>query len=324
MNTDAPIAESSPAPTESTPAPVVAPSLDRLTTEERQTWRKTGNLPDAKPADSSPATPDKAASTDATLPPASEPGTPKPKKNAESRIQELLADRHARDTRIAELERQLATPRPTQEPTQPAVSSPAPVGERFPDFDSWSAKQPEALSSYEDYIDARAAFVFEQKQQAHERHLAEAAAHKEAVQKLADYRKNAEKFVAERPDYWQVIAPVTNANVPKPVLDAIDGALARAEYPPQLLYHLGTHLDEFETLIALPPAQAAYELGQLSARLSAPAPPVVKTLSSAPPPPPTLGSKPASPVDDVEAAVKRGQDGYATYKLVMNKRAVAK
>ncbi len=299
-------------------APVVTSSLDRLTTEERSTWRKTGTLPDALQADSSPATPDKAVSTETTAPPASEPGTPKPKKNAESRIQELLQER-------AQLRQELDAARRPVTPTQPqtpAASSPAPVpvAEKFPDFDTWSAKTPDA--SYEDYIDARAAHVFEQKQQAHERQAAEVEAQKSRDQQMTDYRTKAEAFIAEQPDYLQAIQPVITAAIPLPVKAAIEDGLARAGHNPRLLYHLGTHLDEFEALIALPPSQAAYELGQLSARLSVPASPVVKTLSTAPDPPPTLRSKPATPVDEVEAAVKRGD--FASYRLAMNRKAIAK
>ena len=317
MTTDEQVAESSPAPTIEPIAPAAPPSLDRLTTEQRATWRKTGALPDAKLADSSPATPEKAASTEVLPAPASEPGTPKPKKNAESRIQELLAERaHLRQ----ELEAAKRPVGPPQVPDVPAVSSPAPVGEKFPDFDTWSAQQPESQSSYEDYIDARAVHVFQQQQQVREQRDAQAAAEKESQTRLREYRKQADQFVTDHADYWQVIDPITKASLPQSVLEAIDGALARAGYSPQLLYHLGQHLDEFEALIALPPAQAAYELGQLSARLSAPATPVVKTLSTAPEPPPTLRSKPATPVDDVEAAVKRGD--FASYRLAMNRKTI--
>ena len=321
MTTDEQPVASSATP-DPTPAPVepkqtvdALPTLDRLTTEERSTWRKTGKLPDVQAA-SSTATPEKAVSTETLPAPASEPGTPKPKKNAESRIQELLTERAQLRAELKAAKRPVT---PVQVPDAPAASSPAPVGEKFPSDTEWLAAHPDA--EYGDYIDARARFVYTQEQQAHERRLADAAAEKESATRLQEYRKSAETFVAEHADYWQVIQPITSTNMPKPLLDAVDHALARSGYSPQLLYHLGTHLDEFETLISLPPAQAAYELGQLAARLTAPAPPVVKTLSTAPDPPPTLRSKPATPVDDLEAAIKSGD--FTRYKLAANRRAVS-
>ncbi|HEX7796748.1 MAG TPA: hypothetical protein VF456_20440, partial [Vicinamibacterales bacterium] len=92
---------------------------------------------------------------------------------------------------------------------------------------------------------------------------------------------------------------------------------------PALLYHLGTHLDQWERILSSPPAQAVYELGKIDASLTLPASatPVVKTLSTAPEPPPSIRSKATTPVDDVDAAVKRGD--FASYKLAMNRRSVA-
>ncbi len=313
MNTDATSAESSPAP-----EPIVTPSLDRLTDVERQTWRKTGSLPDAS-AVSSPATPDQATSTDVSITPASEPGSPAkpPKKNAESRIQELLADR-------ARLTAELAAAKAPAQPQTPAASSPAPVPveQDFPDYDAWMTTQPENRQTYERYIDARATHVYRQEQAADRQRQADEAAQREHAGIVTTFQQRADAFVADHADYGATIAPVVTANLLLPMRDALEDVIARSENGPRLLYHLGSHLEEFQRLTALPPAQAAYELGKLESIFGQPAPPVAKHLSSAPPPPPTLGSKPASPVDDLEAAIKRGD--FATYKLAANKRAIGR
>lgn len=319
MNTDAQPAESSPAPT-APPTGTTTPTLDRLTTDERATWRKTGQLPDVK-ADSSPAEPDKAASTDATPPPASEPGTPKPKKNAESRIQELLAERAQLRAELESARR----PAPPSDVKPAAAPSAPPVGTKFPAFDAWITAQPAEIQSdaqaYELYIDARASHVFHQQRESYERQQSEAAAQREANERLSTYRQHAETFIKDHGDYWQVIAPVTDHAPQTPTAEAMGDVIVRSPNPPQLLYHLGSNLEEFNRLLSLPPHAAAYELGQLAALFSAPATPVVKTLSTAPEPPPTIRSKPSTPVDDVDAAVKRGD--FASYKLAMNRRSVA-
>lgn len=303
-------------------SPVVGtttPTLDRLTTEERQTWRKTGQLPDVK-ADSSPAMPDQAASTEASPSPASEPGPSKPKKNADSRKLELEAEIQALLTKRAQLRQEVEAP--PQRHDAPAAPSPAPVGTKFPDFDKWAQTQPAESQSYEDYIDARAVHVFQQQQQAHAERQQQLAAQQDAATRLTQYRKAAETFQAEHPDYWDVVNPVTERPMPKGQAELFQDILTRSGVGPQLLYHLGTHPDVFDRMLSLPAAQAVYELGQLAGTLSAPAPPAIKTLSTAPEPPPSIRSKATTPVDDVDAAVKRGD--FASYKLAMNRRSVAR
>ncbi len=316
MNTDEqPVASSA---TPESIAPSATPSLETLTGEQRATWRKTGSLPDAAAA-SSPATPEQALSTESSTP-ASEPGTPaKPaKKNAESRIQELLQERHARDTRIAELEARLNAPK---EAPKEVPAAPEPMGEDFPEYEAWAETQPQNRRSYERYIGAMAVHVYQQQEEVKSQRTARATAEKTEAERLDTYRKNAEAFKAEHADYWQVIDPVTKTTMPVATRDALNEALGSGGYSPALLYHLGTHLEDFHRIVALPPAQAAYAIGKLDASLSLPAPPAFKTLSTAPDPPPTLRSKPATPVDDLEAAVKRGD--FTSYKLAANRRTIA-
>ncbi len=312
MSTDANPAESSPA------AEVAAPSLERLSDADRQTWRKTGSLPDVSAASSAAAPVEQVSSTDEQTAPASEPGTPaKPeKKNAESRIKELLADRHARDARIAELEARLATP---QAPDVKAAPSPAPV--KFPNYDDWRDQQPaDQAILYEDYIDERVKFLYQAEQQVERQRVEKLTAEQQKTERIAKYRETAESFVAERPDYWDVVRPITQAAMPEGIQAVMEDAIDGSANSPRLLYHLGQNPELFQRLISLPERLAAWELGKLEASLGQPASPVVKTLSTAPAPPPTLGSRPAQPADDVESAVKR-QD-FATFKLAANRRQI--
>lgn len=295
-------------------APV--PSLDSLTETERATWQRTGEFPEAATktdAASSPADPAaQELSTESHPPPASEPGTPaKPKKNAESRIQELLAERAALRAQLDAATRPIEAPRQT-----------APVtSEKFPNYETWFPAQPEdAPREYEDYLVTRAKYEVRQEQQAEQAQRAAEAAQRTEAERLAAYRTSAESFVQAHPDYWTVIHPITQSPV-TPVTDAIGKAITASPIAPQLLYHLGQHRDVFDRLLSLGEIPAIYELGKLEATLTAPAPPNPKTLSTAPAPPPTLGSKPATPVDDVDAAVRSGD--YATYAAAMNRRQLA-
>ncbi len=113
----------------------VKPDLGVLTAEQRQTWRETGEWPDAptlsssKPADSTPAKPAvQAASTDASSSTASEPVAPK-KANADTRKAELAAEIQdllsQRDRLRAEVQSRPA--RPSPDPDAHAASSPAPT-----------------------------------------------------------------------------------------------------------------------------------------------------------------------------------------------------
>lgn len=238
--------------------------------------------------------------------PASEPGSSVPaKKNAESRIQELLTER-------AQLRADLEAARrpiPAAVRDGPTAASPAPAGIKFQDFDTWIQAQPAdvqtASDRYEQYIDARAGHVFQQQHQAQEAIQARAAADREGQTRLDTYRQAADQFVTDHADYWAIVTPITQTP-PSATADAIGDIVLRSANPPQLLYHLGAHLEEFHRLLSLPPHQAAYELGSLAGSLQGPAPHVRSTLTRATTQPTTLGRKAADPSDPIDAAVASG------------------
>ena len=68
-------------------------------------------------------------------------------------------------------------------------------------------------------------------------------------------------------------------------------ALIQSENGPELIYHLGTHLDQADKLANMSPTQAIMELGKISATMNA-AP--QKKTSAAPEPIQTLNSGGAS------------------------------
>lgn len=258
-------------------------------------------------AESSPAPPEvPAPSTEGPAPAASEPAKP-PTANAETRIKELLADRHRDRTRIAELEAQLQ-PRPPQQPqTIPAASSPAPAQETatFPDFDAWLKQAGNEEKSYEAYIDARTDFRYEQHDRARQAKDAQTAEQRQLQEKQTAYRQQTETFVAEHPDFWEKVAPVLAIPVNTPTAQALVEAIQASG--PALLYGLAENRAVLDRLVSLPERLALWELGKFEAGLSKAVPPPPKVVTSAPAPPTTLGHKPGQPASDTEAAV-RGDD----------------
>lgn len=320
MTSDAPIAASSAVAESDTTARLAA-----MTSAERAEWRKNGpSIPESTPtAESSPAIPvDPGVSTETAPTPGSDPGSPAKKKNAETRIQELLAER-------AQLRAELdSAKRPAPVVDVPAASSPAPVsGEKFPDYESWSTAQGTGPAEYEDYIAERTIHRLGRQQQAERDQVARQATEREAADLHTQYRQAAEAFVAEHPDYWTVVNPIT-ADAPRTAsASAIGEVILRSPQATPLLYHLGTHRAEFDRIVALPERRAVYELAKIEASLSpspAPAPVpglVTKTVSSAPTPPPAVMSRAQAPVDEVDAA--RASGDFRRYFQAANARDIA-
>lgn len=329
------------------PALPPLPSLDSLSSADYDTWRLTGDVP-APPApapptpdaDSSPAEPAaQVASTDAPTPPASEPGTSSPKSNAETRktelsreIEELLARRRQLRDELDADERRRTSP-PASDATT-AASSPAPdrtlaqtvahPDPRTPLFTDtdFFAKFPDAtLTDYTRYV-ARHEFASEQ---ARAQVLSEQSARLNGF-----YTQKAEAEKAN-PQFWASITPAVKGLVPVDLLppgqmpaplNVVAQEIVTSNVAMKLITHLSTHEGELHRLASLPTPQAiAREIGKLEAKLDQTAPPI-KAVSSAPPPPSTLGSKPATSVDDeADQALREGN--FERYRAVKNREELA-
>jgi hypothetical protein len=318
---DEPIAASSAvAETPVAPESPVLPNLSGMSSAQVAEWRKTGEAPKANDSDTPADQPvEQVASTEVAATPASEPGSPK-KKNAESRKQELQAEIDGLLKTRAQLRAEVSAPVPVSRPdVQPAVSSPAAA---FPDYDTWSTQQPAGSDiRYEVYSAEFTLDVAARKQHAYADQQARAEAAREATELQTAYRHAAETFVTDHPDYWSVVNPITqHLPVQNATTEAMGDVIARSASPPQLLYHLGTHKDEFQRILSLPPARAVYELGKIDASLTPSSVPSVPR-TSAPPPPQTLSTRAVAPVDDVDAALASGD--FRRYKAAQNARDVA-
>lgn len=341
-DTDAQIAAPSAAAETSTPdAP--ARSLDDLSPSELQSWRLTGDVPPAAqtspsstPADSTPAEPAaQAASTDASSSPDSEPGKPGKKANADTRVQELLRERHTDRTQLAELRQRLeayeragqpqATPQPSD--ASQAASSPAAADtDDFPDFDAWSAQAENEGKSYDAYT--RAMVRHDRAQaQIQEQRAAEVRTKVATFNSRYEAAKAADPtFIASLSADVLALQPVDALPPGAPVspLNVVAQEIIESEHAPQLLRHFSAHPEQLDALRTAAPATIFRTLARLESDLrlagapsavSPSAPPITK----APDPPTTLGSRPAAPVNEAEAAVAR--DDVAAYMAARNREA---
>lgn len=186
-----------------------------------------------------------------------------------SRFDELTQYR-----RNAERERDYWREQALRRPPEP--EKPAPVAEvkakTLADFEFDEAK-------YQTYL-------YEQVEQratsAAERKLNESQAKIEAERRAQTFRQREAEFSKTTPDYAQVAHFA-------PIGPAMAQALMALEAGPQLAYHLGKNPEIALRLNELPPTVAAFELGEINARLKAEREKAkASTVSKAPPPPPKI------------------------------------
>ncbi len=296
-----------------------------MTSEQRATWKLTGELPtstDNTPTSetptpaSSPAEPAaQAASTDASPSPASEPGTPAAAKGADARKAQLSAEIQDLLRQRNELRRELsAPPAPRTPDAKPAVTSPAPV--RTPPQDTEPREDdPRFAGDYGLYLEERAVYRV-RKELSEQQAEARRQQDEFAITKAFDDRvkKAREKY----PDYDAKALGVTSIRENSPIdIWIMDPTSNGAE----VLYHLQTHPGEFARIDALPVAQQLRELAKLELTFEAPAAVPVKTVTDAPPPPNFLGRQAAAPADEVVEAVKRRD--FRSYFNAQNARELA-
>jgi hypothetical protein len=308
MNVDANPAESSPAPT----APIAETPLEQAVASRDQSAFKaarraelSGTKPETPNAASSAAAPveDQAASTDATSEPASEPAAPsKPKKNADTRVQELLAERAADRAERAALQARLDALEQRLKPAE----------------DKQPASSPQALTvdpskppmSVEDYFNAYPEHPYED----YVRYLGR---YDRAVERAADERTSqqrqidttfaaVEKKAAEAyPDFGEKVSALLQAGVK--FSPAINEVLLTHPQAHDLAYALVSDPDRLAQLTRLSPVQLGLALASLLPQTQPAAPEVsAASLTKASPPPTTLGRKTVDTTDPIESIVARG------------------
>lgn len=147
----------------------------------------------------------------------------------------------------ARTEARTDAPKPVERPTQP---------DRFPSFDTWSAKPENAALDFDDYIDARAdhrASMLWQKQvdtarqqyEQQQRTQAEQAVSGIEAEIIKDFGARAQAFIAQTPDFQQVIAPIMNFDL-TPLLKQV---ILEDDNGPKIAYALGSNPDLFHEIM---------------------------------------------------------------------------
>lgn len=339
MSNDAIPAGSSPADS-SAPVPAVTAADHAVAASDVAGYRearraeRSGKPLETPPADSSSAEPvEQVASTDASTSPTSEVGNRR--RNADTRVQELLTDRARERERAERAERELAQLRQPAQPSdaKPAASSPAAAPATFPSYDAFLATHPD--TSYEEYLDQRADFRADQTYRARKAEEQQAA---ERAQLSRTQQERATKFqeritavTATDPDFIARISPDVLALKPfdallpgeRPsALNAIAEELLSSPLAPQLMRHFTDHPEVLQSLSTLSPRELLREMGKLEASFpdaSAAQPPTPVT--GAPAPPTVLGTKPAAPANPADAAVASGD--VAAYRAARLRQRTA-
>ena len=193
------------------------------------------------------------------------------KPDAKARIRQLHAERE-RAKEEAAYWRGQAEAKKTPEP----VAQPEPVN---------NGPTPDQFATYEDYLDARAAFKAEQTYKAlreKERQEAKEEATKAAEEKEEQsFKSKVEEFKAKTPDFEDTVR-----NPDLRISKVMYEAMRETEVGPQIAYHLGKNPQESARIAGLSPIAAIKEIGKLEAKFSKePAPTVqTKTISDAPEP----------------------------------------
>jgi len=327
---------------ESSPASEPVDQLASLSPTEYAAWEKDGVLPPASDVrtDSSTVQPDgQAASTDASSAPASEPGKPaKPPKNADTRVQELLADRAQARAEAAQLRERLERLERPKQDAKPG-SSPAAVPEWKRYMSLPNAPKEDQFDTYAEYVAASSFFAAQQLQSDNEaRSRARAEQHQhadrvktmaqKAIERINAYKQTDSGFDAAVNPQLMEIRPVSLLRPGEPI--QADNVLAEemlvSDYTPHLMKHFSTPegIAEWQKLTAMSPAAMLREFGRIEARfesrVSSDARPP-STVTSAPEPPTTLGRKPAAAADGVAHAIKTGD--FAAYERMENARELA-
>lgn len=216
---------------ESSPAPQPQElDLSTLTREERQSWRETGVFPDkaekkaAPKEESSDAEPEEGEAESSPVSETEERQEPTPHKkrsDAQSRIQQLVAEKKQREARIAELESQLSRPKEDVK----AEPSPAPA-------DELKAPKVDDFETYDQYVEALADYKAEVKVRQLKAEQAQQAA-------MAAVQKQLNDAKARYQDFEAVASPVITALTDKAVHPAVINALDNAENMADVLYAIG-------------------------------------------------------------------------------------
>jgi hypothetical protein len=321
----------------STPATV---PVEQLNSDQRDKWLLDGTLPtvEAKPEASSTSDAPKVELSESA--PDSETGKPsaeaaageKKPKNAESRIQELVAERRAEKERADRLESELAALKSGKKPDVKAEAEPStalkapekpkrPKLEEFEHFEQYEAAQETYDTALVEYAEQLADHKAEVKQ-AEAKAKAEAEeADKSQKQLAAELNKKIDKAIERHPDFKEKLRSAKHlGNIREGSL--VDRAILGRELGAEMLYHFATNEADLTRILALDAIDQGAELKKLESQLSKAGTSAPTKVSSAPGPLTEVGGKGATPEDESLAALKA--DDFRAWKRAEDAKDIAK
>jgi hypothetical protein len=178
----------------------------------------------------------------------------------QKRIDEVTAQKYEAQ-RLADYYKGLAEGRTAQQPQAPQQQVGPPQIEQF--------------ESYDDYEEAKIAWVVEQR-------LSQARQLEQRQSTLRTYEEREGALRAARPDFDNVVRDPS-----LPITPLMAEMIRESDVGPEVAYHLGTNRQEAQRIAFLPPHRQAAELGRIEAALTKA--PMASAKPIPPAPPPTVG-----------------------------------
>lgn len=316
---------------ESSPAPDSSQVLASMTSEQRSEWRQTGNIPEPTKQASAPAdTPkeaDSVAAEDAAKPEAEAGKSTQEhrKPGAESRIQQLIAEKKELERKLQAKESAKVDKPVEAKPEVKEEKQPAP--DKILSADEYFAQPENSSKTYEDYVDYRSAENFKQLRAKEREETAKAEQEKQKKEQNETIEKSwmsrVDAAIEAHDDFKTVVTKEFNDSI-KPGT-VLDGWLLDSEQGAEIMYHFAKNPDEYAKLQSLTPFAQARRLTKLEDKLSSAKPaeqaaadseatevaPVPKT-TKAPKPASEVGGRGTAPDDAAAAAAKNGN--YRAFK----------
>lgn len=330
---EAPAAPAGSAP--ATPAATENSDLSIPSGADYDEWRMSGKLPAAKDdsaasdENETPNTDDSATSSDtadtaaASAAAATAGKKGKTKEDTERRFQELLADRKRDRERIAELERtQTAPPKPATTPApQPAAAAAAVEPE--PKIDDVDAKGEPKYKTLADYLAAARKWDRDQTLAEVDKRTTAKQQETARTEHLRVIHENWQtKVTAARTKYADFEKVAFADDLPIKEGSVTDAFVLDSEHGADVLYHLGQHRDELVALSKLNPLRQARALFAIEQKFAKPAATPAKKVTDAPRPPHEVNGGGRTAPDELEQAVKDGDE--AAYFASANRRDVSR
>jgi hypothetical protein len=301
-------------------------------------WRKTGKLPDTSSEETEETPTNKETPAVSEVPSAVETDVDTPsvetetvtapeavrpqqkKRDADARVKELLAQRKEDQKLLREALGKLAKLEVPERPASQVVTEPEKKSAKNeakpePQLDDKNADGSPKYTKYVDYQKAWSGWV---RDEAIREAKAAASDHTTKTQK-EQQTAQAEEVIARvwsgrineaRAKHADYDAVALNPELPIKKGSVTDAFILDSEHGAEVLYHLGSNPQELERIQTLNPLAQARELFRIEQKFATPPKPSPKPaapkVTQAPNPPHQVTGKPAGNVDEVEQAVKDG------------------